>query len=591
MATTIRELMVAIGVDADTREVRAFDAALSAVKTVMFATVGAAVAVAGAVIGVSVATARAGDEAAKAAQRVGVNVEAFQELAFAAKLAGADMTAVEVAFRRQAVSARDAAEKGIGPAADAYRKIGVEVRDVNGIMKSQIQIFTETAEGMKGLKTDGERLAIANDLLGRGGAKLLPLLNQGAAGIAAMRLEAQELGGVMSGETTKAAEDFEDVLVKLQTIMGGLRAEVGGAFLPVFIEVGDSFISWFKANRLIIRQRMDIVFRRISDAILFVRDGMRKADTFVRERLLGWRNLFKQTAKVIGGSLSIVTGLGFLRFLRNAAVAAKLLRPLLIAAFTASAPMLLLLGTLAAIGLVIDDLIVFSRGGESAIGQFLSAFGAEEETRENFNAFLAAGKVVVLELSGALLEMAASLEIVETLASIFGATWENVGDILADVAEFGIGAMNDQLVTLTGGLGALAKIVRNPREQLLLLLDTIEGIIRSLDEISAQLLDKLGLTLAAGGIRRSGRAGRAGGGAAAGVAAARQAIAGGAGVREVANLAANAAVQGAVTNVQVGAANVVANITGTVEDFGREMIRINQDALTHAMAVAEGGNR
>ena len=42
MAVTIRDLVVALGVDADTREVKAFDAALSTVKNTMFAVVAAA---------------------------------------------------------------------------------------------------------------------------------------------------------------------------------------------------------------------------------------------------------------------------------------------------------------------------------------------------------------------------------------------------------------------------------------------------------------------------------------------------------------------------------------------------------------------
>ncbi len=590
MATTIRELLVAMGVDADTAEVKAFDAALSTAKNTMLLAAAAATAVAGAVIGATIATARQGDEAAKAAARVGVGVVAFQELSFAAQLAGADMGALEVAFRRQAVSARDSLE-GTGPAADAFRKIGVSAADANGKLKPQIELFSDIAGGLETLQTEADKMAVLNDLLGRGGARLLPLFNAGAEGIANMRREASALGGVLSEETIKAAEDFQDNLLSLQTVFGGLRAELGAAFLPVFNELAEGFIGWFKTNRSIIKQRLDLVFRRIEGAILKVRDAMRTADRFVRDRLLGWESLFVQTGKVIGGALGVTAFVGFLRFMRNVSIAAKLLRPLLLAAFPVAAPVILLAATLALLGLAIDDVIVFSKGGQSALGDFLAMFGAEEETRESFNAFLQSAREFSNALGGALLDLATSLGIVEAATAAWDAVIDVLGPKLEALSELGIVSLNKNLRDLAGGLDIFTAGLKDPLDLLLRMLDTLEALVRAGDEFAAQALGGLGLSGAAETVRAAGRAGRAGGGAATGLAAARTALARGGTAGQAARAGGAAVLAGAQTSIQVAGARVAATVTGTMADLEATLIRVNQATLNQAMAAAEGGNR
>ena len=56
------------------------------------------------------------------------------------------------------------------------------------------------------MKDGSEKTALALDLFGRAGAKLIPMLNEGSAGISELQEEARALGIVLGKEDLKAAE-------------------------------------------------------------------------------------------------------------------------------------------------------------------------------------------------------------------------------------------------------------------------------------------------------------------------------------------------------------------------------------------------
>lgn len=382
-AVTVRELLTRLGVEADTDAVKEYDRALGDAKTVMVAAAAAAAGLAAALVGVSVATARQGDEAAKAGARVGVSAAEMQELGFAAEQSGAALVDVETAFRRQARAAWDASQ-GTGRAAETYKRLGISVKDSAGNMKEPLPLFLETAEAMKGLATETEKSAVANDLFGRGGAKILPLINAGAEGINNLRQQAQDLGFVLDAKAAKASEDFNDRMNEVRLVLVGVRNEVGKRLIPIFTDLLAGFRDFVVANRAVIRQAIDRNMARISKAIDLVRRAVRRADTVVRKRLGGWANLIKQIEKVAGFS-ALLTGIVAVIKLTKAA------RIAFAGMALAGGPLTVALAaaTVAIVGaaLALEDLIVFAQGGESAIGRFLDRFdpALAEEFRATLN--------------------------------------------------------------------------------------------------------------------------------------------------------------------------------------------------------------
>lgn len=373
MATTIRELLVKLGVDASDAGLKKFDRGLQTVKKGMaFAVVGA-VALGAALVKITKDTADAGDEAAKAAQRVGITAEEMQELAFAANLAGAEMSDVEVGFRRLAANAFDASN-GTGEAKDAFDALGVSVLDSSGELKGQLALFEETAGRLSEVENLTRRAALAQDIFGRSGSKLLPLLNQGADGIRRMREEARALGLVMSEEDTKAAEEFNDSLLRLSSIAKGLRNTIGTALIPRLTKAADATKEWFLANKDLIEQRLDDFLDDVERAGNSAVKALDKVNELI-ESIGG----AKQVVRIIEG---IVAGFVALKGLTVLSALVPLVQGIVaivggvsLAAFAEFAAIALaVVGALLLMGAVVDDLITFFRGGDSALGRFIEKF-------------------------------------------------------------------------------------------------------------------------------------------------------------------------------------------------------------------------
>ena len=373
MATTIRELLVKLGVDVNDAGMKRFDKGLQTIKKGMaFAVVGA-VALGAALIKITKDTAAAGDEAAKAAVRIGITAEEMQELTFAANLAGAEMSDVEVGFRRLAANAFDTS-KGTGEAKEAFDALGVSVVDSSGELKGQLALFEETAQRLSEVSNLTRRAALAQDIFGRSGSKLLPLLNAGAEGIRKMRQEARDLGLVMSEEDTKAAEEFTDSMLRLQVIAKGLRNTIGTALIPRLTKAADATKEWFLANKDLIEQRLDDFLDGVERAADSAVKALDKVNDLIEN--LGGKDEVVNILKSIAAALVALKSLTILSSLVSLfSGLAAIVGGVTLAAFAEFVA--LALAVAAAVLLLVavgDDLITFFQGGDSALGRFIAKF-------------------------------------------------------------------------------------------------------------------------------------------------------------------------------------------------------------------------
>lgn len=174
-----------------------------------------------------------GDEIDKTSIALGVSRQALQEWRFAAGLGGVQTQELNVAMRTLQKAALDAGE-GAAEYKDEFDRLGITVLDSAGKLKSADILLMEMADGLQTLETDTEKVATASNLLGRSGARLLPLFKDGSAGIKAMREEAQELGGVLGDDLVDASVELTDDIWRFQFAMLGIKASIARALLPIF---------------------------------------------------------------------------------------------------------------------------------------------------------------------------------------------------------------------------------------------------------------------------------------------------------------------------------------------------------------------
>jgi len=136
--------------------------------------------------------AKTGDEIDKMSKRIGASAEFVSALARAAELGGTDLKGMETRIRRLQRSAYDAAG-GSKAAAAAFGRLGIDVQDAGGDLKTTEALFMETAAGLAAMTNNTEKAALASVLFGRAGTSLLPMLSQGAQGLEAAMEEAKRL--------------------------------------------------------------------------------------------------------------------------------------------------------------------------------------------------------------------------------------------------------------------------------------------------------------------------------------------------------------------------------------------------------------
>jgi len=232
------------------KQLEAFGAGLRSIGT-RLAGIGAA-AVTG-LLGTAKVFSDMGDVLDKMSIRTGISVEALSELGYAAELSGADLETLESGVRIMQRTLGEAAQ-GTGTAVEALDRLGLSAAQLAGL--SPEQQFKVLADRISKVSDPTLRAAIAMEVFGKAGTKLLPLMADGAAGIEAMQEEARRLGLTVSTETARDAAQLNDALGTLWKVLKQGVFTIGGALAPLLKDIAEritrvivSATAWIKANR------------------------------------------------------------------------------------------------------------------------------------------------------------------------------------------------------------------------------------------------------------------------------------------------------------------------------------------------------
>ena len=202
----------------------------------------------GSVFGLAHAAEAQAAQAIELSQQLGISAEAVQELGFASSQSGGSVETMTVGLRTLSNMAQNAA-KGSKDAAKAFHEVGLNAKDVTSGKVPLDQALGQIADKFQAMPDGAKKSALAVDLFGRQGAKLIPLLNEGSAGVAKLRQEARDLGVVIDNETAKALEEFGDENDKVKAQLDGIRNQAIAALLPALSDLVKGFQAWIKANR------------------------------------------------------------------------------------------------------------------------------------------------------------------------------------------------------------------------------------------------------------------------------------------------------------------------------------------------------
>jgi hypothetical protein len=209
--------------------------------------VGAAFATAAVAIGAAIKSSiDHADELSKAAQKFGVPVAELSRLEHAANLSDVSLDQLGTGLKKLSAAMSDLAGGGASKAGDAFRALGISVKNADGSLKSNTQVMTEVAGKFGDMQDGAGKTALAMAIFGKSGADLIPLLNSGSAGLKEMTDEADALGLTLDENTAKAAENFNDNLTRMGAIGKGLSTQLMAGLLPSLVSVSDVMVSGAK---------------------------------------------------------------------------------------------------------------------------------------------------------------------------------------------------------------------------------------------------------------------------------------------------------------------------------------------------------
>ena len=336
-----------------------------------------------------------GDELDKTSQQLGLTVDELERLRYVGNIGGASASEMANALGQLQRRADDAAHGG-SETGEAFRRLGVDLRDSEGNLRSARDLFVAVGEGLYNLDNASERTALSMELMGRQGRRMLPMFSQGAAGIERLEAEFNELAGGSLQEFVALSAQAQDDLTRFGVVMTSLRARLAVQFLP----------------------------------------GIRRAITSLRGWAAGLRELTAGTR------------------LAESAVIALGIAAAGVALFTIGTwgPILLGAAAVAALALVIDDLWVTMEGGDSILAQMGVRSEQVADVWRSLVGIWDEARATVLNLQDAIRGLLGQQALVRTDSGILG----EFGEVSA---AYRFGGRARALQERMGG-GALAALLR-----------------------------------------------------------------------------------------------------------------------------------
>jgi hypothetical protein len=242
--TEIKEQIVAetnIKITADTRSaeraINNLESALQDLDKVSGVVGGALAALTAAGAGVAIAFKSVADsvgELADIGKALGMTAQQLGYLRQSAQLAGVGADELNGALFRLQGNIGDALLKGTGPATDALERLGLSVRELSTLPADQ-QIAKIT-EQLREIPNPAERSALAIDLLGKQGPRLLEVADN-AARIAE---EAKKMGIALSDLDVRNFEKAGDAIDELTFIAQGVLKSALAELSPYIIAIAQS---------------------------------------------------------------------------------------------------------------------------------------------------------------------------------------------------------------------------------------------------------------------------------------------------------------------------------------------------------------
>ena len=201
-------------------------------------------------------TAEYGDNIDKMSQKLGLSTDAYQKWDYVIGLAGGDIDSMSAGFKSMTNTLADA-QNGTESAIDKFTALGISMEDIQNLDSEQM--FEKVVASLQNMDDQTQKAAAANDMFGKSGQNLMPLLNQTNEETQKLIDTTSELGLVMSEDSVAASAKFKDTQDTIQAALDATTRSLGESLMPFFQRVLDWVMEHMPEIQNIITSAIDFI--------------------------------------------------------------------------------------------------------------------------------------------------------------------------------------------------------------------------------------------------------------------------------------------------------------------------------------------
>lgn len=197
------------------------------------AAVGAAVI--GAVTGLTslvLNAASAADELSDMSKVTGLSTRELQRYQYTAEQVGTDLNTITGA-QTKLVKSMTSAAKGTGDAANAFKKLGVNVTNTDGTLRDADAVFMDLIDSLGAVQNETERDSLSMQIFGKSAKELNPLILAGSEALTVYSQEAENLGIIVGDDVVDALADVSDEVKKVKAQFNSAKQNFAANFAPI----------------------------------------------------------------------------------------------------------------------------------------------------------------------------------------------------------------------------------------------------------------------------------------------------------------------------------------------------------------------
>ena len=189
----------------------------------------------------TVSAAGTADDLGTMSVNTGISTDNLQKYKYALNFVDGDLDTLTKTMNKQSLQMVSAANGNKNLSAE-YEKLGVSLKNADGSFRNSEDVYWDVIDGLKGVKDETERNAMANDLLGKSSKDLRTVIEAGSKTFKSYGQEAENMGIIMSEQNVEAFGKFQDKLDTLSAAMGGLKNAGAAIALPFLDELAGNGI-------------------------------------------------------------------------------------------------------------------------------------------------------------------------------------------------------------------------------------------------------------------------------------------------------------------------------------------------------------